>query len=242
MEANKSLKPRAILGVILILIGGLYFLENLNIIPARVSDVILSWPLLFIIIGSFILFNSRKKFIGMVFLIIGLLNFFPKIFPSFNIDHDLILPLLVIFFGIFLITRNRKSRDFENRMFNHVDADRNINKLEDVSIFGGGERIFHSDNFQGGNITAIFGGSKIDLSDCKMQEGHHYLDVTIIFGGTTLIVPDNWKVQVDVLPLFGGFSNRQVRNPDHFVDGNATLHIKGVVVFGGGDVKVRLFQ
>ncbi len=110
-------------------------------------------------------------------------------------------------------------------------------RLDDVAIFGGGHKFIVSDNFQGGNVTAIFGGSEIDLTRCKLAPGQNVLEVTAIFGGTTLIVPKEWNVVINVTPLFGGFSHKGMRGPNVVINPESTLVIKGVVIMGGGEIK-----
>ena len=63
------------------------------------------------------------------------------------------------------------------------------------------------------------------------------IDILAIFGGSTLIVPKEWNVILDVFPLFGGFSNKIRRAPETKIDMQKTLIIKGLVIFGGGEVK-----
>jgi len=55
-----------------------------------------------------------------------------------------------------------------------------------------------------------------------------------LFGGSSLIVPSDWNVKVEVFNIFGGYVDRRMSNQ---VDYNKTLVIKGVTIFGGGDVK-----
>jgi predicted membrane protein len=111
-------------------------------------------------------------------------------------------------------------------------------KIDDVAIFGGGKRILHSDNFKGGTITAIFGGSEVDLSNCKLAMGENVIDVMAIFGGMTILVPSDWKIIVNVFPLFGGFSVKGRKDPNVDYDPAKALIIKGVVIFGGGEIKI----
>lgn len=123
-----------------------------------------------------------------------------------------------------------------------LNNDGSVNKdvIDDVAIFGGGSKIIFSDNFQGGNITAIFGGSEINLMNCKLAEGENVLDVLMVFGGSTIIVPKEWNVVINVTSILGGFSNKSVRNPNLIVDQSRTLIIKGLTLFGGGEVKTYL--
>ena len=94
--------------------------------------------------------------------------------------------------------------------------------------------------FSGGNITAVFGGSEIILKGCKLSEGTSSIDILAVFGGTTIIVPNDWNVVMNVTSIFGGFSNKSVKDPSMFPDQSKTLIIKGLVVFGGGELKTYL--
>jgi len=138
---------------------------------------------------------------------------------------------------------------FENRFQNYEKRGRaryfasevNDDRIDNVAVFGGGKQILHSDNFQGGTITAIFGGSEIDLTQCKLAPGENYIDVLAIFGGTTIFVPKDWKVIVNVFPLFGGFSIKGKKDPSVDYDPTRALIIKGTVIFGGGEIKIEKY-
>jgi predicted membrane protein len=109
--------------------------------------------------------------------------------------------------------------------------------IESTSIFGGGSKVLFTDNFKGGNIVSIFGGSEINLVNCKMAPGLNVIEITALFGGTTLMVPADWRVEIDVLPLFGGFGDNRKKDPGKDIKQDATLLIKGIVLFGGGEIK-----
>ncbi len=239
MEAQKSVTARIVFGLALIVIGILYLLENLNLIPGELGDIIISFPSLVLLVGLVSLYNSKNKLFGSIVTIIGVLLMLPKIIPGININGDIIFPLIVIIFGGYLVLRSKTNNENpgENNSAKYFKGE-NKDRIEDVAIFGGGEKIIHSDNFQGGSITAIFGGTEIDLSQCKLAPGDHVLDVVAVFGGMEITVPANWRVQVDVFPLFGGFSNKYKRNPSLVVDQQSTLYIKGIVIFGGGELKI----
>ena len=109
--------------------------------------------------------------------------------------------------------------------------------INDTSIFGGGKRRFDSNQFKGGSIIAIFGGSEIDLLDCKLAPGENVLEVFAMFGGTTLLIPAHWKIKMDLVPVFGGFSDKRRRDAGVVSDDKDFLVIKGTVLFGGGEIK-----
>ncbi len=60
---------------------------------------------------------------------------------------------------------------------------------------------------------------------------HVYLVVS------TIIVPDDWNVKIEVVPVLGGFGDSRKLNPGRTIDTTRQLVIKGAVVFGGGEVK-----
>jgi predicted membrane protein len=236
-QENRNLPAsRLLLGLVIIGLGVLYLLDNLNLINFSVSYVIFSWPMVITIVGLSILLNARRKFFGTMVFLVGLFLLIIRVFPNINIDADIIWPLIVIAVGLSLLFQ--RSHVFSNGhgvFFHHRNE--NIDKIDDVAVFGGGEKSIRSDNFQGGNITAIFGGSQIDFVGCKLAEGRQYIDIVAIFGGTTLIVPKEWNVVLDIFPIFGGFSKKGYRMFDTETDKSRTLVIKGVVIFGGGEVR-----
>jgi predicted membrane protein len=190
------------------------------------------------VIGLFVLVNTEKKFLGGILTGVGALFLIPKIFPEIDYDGGIIIPIFFIILGIYIILKKRKTE--QPSIFNSDSSRVNKDKIDDVSIFGGGTKIISSNNFQGGNITAIFGGSEINLINCQLAEGDSVLDVLCIFGGTTIILPKEWNVVINVTSILGGFSNKAIRNPSIVIDQNKTLHIKGLAMFGGGEVKTYL--
>ena len=87
-------------------------------------------------------------------------------------------------------------------------------RLDDLSILWGKQKIITSDNFNGGKLTSIAGYSEIDLTNCKLDNKSVVIDILGIFGGSTLIVPKEWNVVVDVFSLFVGFSTEIIRTPE----------------------------
>jgi predicted membrane protein len=92
-----------------------------------------------------------------------------------------------------------------------------------------------SDQFRGGKITSIFGGSKINLLYCKPVEGC-VIDVVTIFGGTKIYVPENWNVKTEVVSIFGGFEDKRGNSVISRVDQSKIVVFKGSAIFGGGEI------
>jgi len=68
-----------------------------------------------------------------------------------------------------------------------------------------------------------------------LAEGKNYLEVTMIFGGSKFIVPEDWDIKLEITSVFGGFSDKRQRTivvPDK----SRQLVISGVAIFGGGEI------
>lgn len=237
MEENRgSYNTRVTLGIILIIIGGLFLFRSLGFLSLHIPHIIFSWPFVVFIIGLLVAINAQKKTFGYILVIIGVIFLIPRIFPDVYYDSGFIFPLVIIAFGIYVLVKNRGPKAGKISA-SGSDTGFKADRIEDVAIFGGGTKVINSDNFKGGNITAIFGGSEIFLNNCKLAEGNNVLDILFLFGGSEIIVPNDWNIVVNVTPIFGGFSNKIRRSPNAPIDTNRTLIIKGVAIFGGGEVK-----
>jgi predicted membrane protein len=246
MEDNRrNFSGRTTLGGILVLIGGLFLLKSLDLIFIGIPGIIFTPAFIVLIIGLLILLNSRKKVLGSIMVIVGAFWSLPRIFPEYHVNEGILWSAVIIGFGLHILLRNRNKNYEECKADSsgkfHRFSNSSIRKdfIDDVAIFGGGHRVVHSDNFKGGNITAIFGGSEIDLNDCQLAEGNNIIDVVAIFGGAEIRVPRDWHVIVNATPVFGGFSNKVVRDPGTPIDLSRTLIIKGVAIFGGIEVNSK---
>jgi predicted membrane protein len=228
MNKNSFLNPRIIIGIIFIALGTLFLLDNYNLVYFELPDFIFEWQMIFIIIGIILLITAHNKTAGVIFLFIGLFNYYPELWP-----------LIFVIIGLLIIYRRSLGRRFfKKHIQGKFDSSESVEEdFEDISIFGGGTRNYYSDNFKGGRVVSIFGGSEIRLTDCKLAEGDNYLEITALFGGNTILVPRDWNVQIDVMPIFGGFGDKRLKDPNMVFDTGRKLIIKGTVIFGGGELK-----
>jgi predicted membrane protein len=105
------------------------------------------------------------------------------------------------------------------------------------SAFGGHDARNASPAFRYAEVTAIFGGSTLDLRDATLAPEGARVEATALFGGADVIVPEGWALQVSSTPLFGGIDNR-TSNPGA-VEGKPTLHVNATAIFGGIGIKNR---
>ncbi len=225
----------AVLGVLVIAAGLLLLARNTGYLNESVSRIIFSWEMLLIAIGVVNIFWRQSLWSGIILIGVGsfflLVNFYHMPFSTWQ----LFLPALIILVGLKMIFGpSRMERGmFKQPMFNHTVGNEDF--FEDIAIFGGGERKVVTPNFKGGRMIAMFGGSKVDLSHCNIAPGDRpMVEVVSIFGGSGLLVPSDWNVKVEVFNIFGGYVDKRIASQ---IDYNKTLIIKGVTIFGGGEVK-----
>ncbi len=222
MNKGNKLQGRYLVGVALVFFGVLFLLDNYDILSFELPNFFFEWEWILILIGLFILVTSKSKTVGSVLVGVGLFNLFPDMWP-----------LILVLFGIYLITRGNEFNRFRKKSVKESDE----NYIDEVSIFGGGSKIISSPNFKGGRITAVFGGSELTFINSKLAEGENVLDIFALFGGSSLIVPKDWNVILKVTPIFGGFADKRFKDPNEVFDPEKVLIIKGLVIFGGGELK-----
>ncbi len=250
-------EKRYVAGMILVIIGMLLIIENLRFVPDFIPYWIWSWQFLLIGIGIFSLLTSENTgpgltliAIGTIFLLSDILpEMWPWVFDLFTNPSSLFWYLLIIIIGISLIIRGMRrapqdiaddDRSSHRKKWNtkrSVESDQDY--IDELTIFGGTEKIITTDNFKGGKVTTMLGGTDINLLQSELAAGVNVVDVFSMFGGFTLIVPPHWQVKIDVMALFGGVSDKRIIPPDTVRDNTRQLVIRGFVIFGGGDIKSR---
>lgn len=238
MEEKKKFDTRNIAAILLIAIGGLLFLDTFDIVNFSVSNIIFNWKTILIIIGVFIVTTRDNTTPGYILIGIGVLFWLPS-FADYNIRlYQVFWPLVLIAVGLVILTRrNVHGRNrWQKKSGVNPDGTLDTDYIDDVSIFGGGIKRYSTQNLKGGNVTAVFGGSEIDLITSKMSSEGAVVDVFTMFGGSKFIVPGSWKVKSEAVSLFGGLSDKRHIKPSEEVTEQVLL-IKGLILFGGVEIK-----
>lgn len=220
-------RKNLLIGLLFIVIGAIWALDNVEIIPWQIRHFLFSWENILIIIGAYLLLSKDNPKAGSVLLALGVffsLDNWLNIYVTF---WDL-WPLVFVFIGIYLITRNRKTEQIIAQPENESDI------VEDTAIFSGGDIVVSTKNFKGGTLTAIFGGSNIDLTTADISENTPVIDVFYMFGGSKIRVPQNWHVELRVTSLFGAISDKRLHSENTTPD--KKLIIKGLIIFGGSEI------
>jgi len=235
-NCNNKQDKRLGVGIVFIFIGALFIFSNIGLIPAAMRHYIWSWQMLLIVIGLFTLSGNKNRTVGLVLVSIGVFFILPGLFGMPRIGLGKLWPLVFVGVGAYiLIRRNREQKDFNIPEMEETTKKEDL--LDDLNIFGGSNKNISSKNFLGGRVTAIFGGGDYNFTNADLANDEAMIDVIAIFGGHKFIVPSDWDVTIDVVSIFGGFSDKRNALRNIQVNNNKRLVIKGLALFGGGEVR-----
>jgi predicted membrane protein len=86
-------------------------------------------------------------------------------------------------------------------------------------------------SFRGGSVTTWFGGGIVDLRDAVLDPAGATLRLNAMFGGGSLVIPADWRVEMKLVNIAGGIGDsRPGGNPPL---GAPTLRLEGSTLFGG---------
>ena len=236
-----------ILGGSIVVTVGVVLLANK--MGADIPYWIISWPMLLIVIGLYILVrHSFRNLTGLIPIFIGMVFLADRIIPDLTI-RPYLWPMAIIAVGLFIIFNPGKmgrgrsgSRRWQDNAGISGSSDSGSKAtsgeeyLDSVSIFGGVEKNIVTKDFRGGEITTLFGGSSINLSQADIKDTA-VLELTQIFGGATLVIPANWRLQSEMVSVFGGIEDKRVFQKEQMSEPAKTLVLKGTSVFGGLEIK-----
>ena len=225
---NQRKNKRALLGLLLVVLGGILIASNFDLFSFGWKHIVFSWQGLLILIGLFFMFSREAKATGWILIGIGAIFMIPDFIDVPWGWRELFWPALLLGVGGVLIARGVSRRQHQ--------IDEGPDYIEDMSIFGGGDKMITSQNFKGGRLTAIFGGSKYNMMNAGLAKGRNVVDIFTVFGGYKFIIPQEWDVRVEVSAIFGGFSDKRQFRKEVPRDPSKELVIKGVAIFGGGEI------
>lgn len=230
MPRNNNNK-RIVIGLVLITLAGLLFADSFEFIDFNWRNYF--WQLLLIVIGLISLAKNESRVTGIILIFIGGFFLADKALEfDFHIRH-LFWPTVLAVIGVLMIVRQKG----HHHIFSGREAINTDDIIDDTAIFGGSEQKIKSKSFKGGRLTNIFGGSSFDMLDAQLAPGKNYIDVFCMFGGSKFIIPADWKVKVEVTAIFGGFADKRKSISTSETSYDRELVIKGLVVFGGGEIK-----
>jgi len=235
-------------GLILLLIGCIFFLRNFGI---SIPHWVFSWHTILIVIGLAV--GAKRNFNGNGWLIMVLIGGYFTLQDIADLNFSRYgFAVILVGLGLFLILKpSKRAKYIEEKKkaeFGSLD-DLNVDTapsaktetadvddiVDAVNVFSGSKQHIYSKNFKGGEVVSIFGGCDLNLSQADFSDTI-VLEITAIFGGVKIIVPPTWTVKSDVVAVFGGLDDkRSVLSVTE--EPRKIIIIKGLALFGGVDIR-----
>ena len=204
---------------VLMAIGGIYLAADFY--PQLILKQLL-WPIMVILLGLFILIKPRKKY------------------KSHNWEKWCRMQQKRHYR---YARRHGRRHPHHTPHFSHFDSDfykadaeaTKEDSIELVSFMSGARKNITTKNFKGGDITVVFAGAKINMSQADFNE-KAVLEMTAVFGGAQLIIPAHWEIKSEMVCVFGNVEDKREIKP---VTGEPTkvLVLRGTIFMGGMEIK-----
>ena len=200
---------QALAGLLLLSVGALLFAQNLEVVNLR--QYWRYWPVLPLALGllKLLLGTTRgDKVFGVVLTAFGG-GQLARVLGYWSPGPADLVAMSLIAIGVYFVVRGVLGRP---------EVDIKAESLDWVSgfaVMAGFERSNNSQNFRGGDLTAVMG-------------------VFVMWGGIELRVPDDWTVDLRGMPILAGFVDK-TRPPAIATD--KRLVIRGLALMGGVEIK-----
>ncbi len=186
------MRRRLILGLLVITIGVLILLKNMNIIQESIGSLIADyWPIILILWGLSFIFErtgSGGKIIGSFILLLGVL-FLGRNLNWFYVDFSLwrkaVWPVLLILVGIGILTRSFSEGKSRFALMGGIE------EKEEWSL-------------NSGSYWAMMGSVELDLRKAEIPDGKTNLNLSALMGGIKVIVPADLTVVCEGTSILGG--------------------------------------
>lgn len=247
-KSEKSHRRGKVIGGILVASAGALFLGRE--LGMEIPHWLFSWKVF--LIGMGVVIGVKHNFLHpMAYILIAVGGAFivADFVPGFNI-RPFVWPVILILIGIAMMfkpyrKRNNKCDDkFRGHFGRHhragawgMGAEQSKEDfLDTTSFMGGVKKNILSKNFKGGDITNVFGGAEINLTQADF-EGTATIDLVNVFGGTKLIIPAHWEINSDVAAVFGSVEDKRPLQQGAMPGNKKVLILHGTSFFGGIDIK-----
>jgi len=233
MQIHAPERPRSQAAVAIAVIGLLVVVFGLTLLAGNLGftefhDLLRQlWPFALIVVGIVALLARRHNqvFLGLVLLLAGAWAYASQQHWLHVNFWAVFGPTLLILVGASVVWRA-----FNRKPYVIGTQDTYIRNL---AILGGGE-LRPEAPFEGAELVAIMGGTKIDLSNATMSGDTAVVEIFALMGGAELIVPRDWNVTVKLITFMGGVEDK--RRPST-LPATKQLIVRGFAMMGGCEIK-----
>ena len=217
---------QALAGLLLLTVGGLLFAQNLGLLNTR--QYWRYWPVLPLGLGLFkVLLGASRgdKAFGVLLLAFGG-GQLGRVLGYWSPGPADLVALSLIAIGVYFVMRGLFGRPPVDVKPDSMDW------LSGFAVMAGFERSNNSQNFRGGDLTAVMGGCEIDLRQASMRAPAS-LDVFVMWGGIEVRVPQDWTVELRGVPILAGFVDK-TQAPALATE--KRLVVRGMALMGGVEI------
>jgi hypothetical protein len=233
MSEKKPLSNGAILlGLVLIVVGALVLLDNMDVFSFH-FDLGDWWPLILIVLGVVHLWNNRNifDFSGLFLILLGVVFLLAELDRICWGDVWRYWPAVLILLGLSIVFKRNPVPIPGSGRSGTPSAE---SSLHVSNILAGTDRRVTSQEFKGGDVSNVLGGTEIDLLEAKLAPGDWLLTVSTVLGGVEIHVPRDWNIEVQPTSMLGGVDDHTRQTPQA---GGGRLIIKASALLGGVEIK-----
>jgi predicted membrane protein len=224
-------KQHLILGIFVITLGVLALVDRFNIF--HIGSIFQFWPTVFILIGLLKITGSKSRasiITGTIFIAVGMVLMLSHV-GLINFSWGDWWPVILIVVGIAIVFKDRSGGSRKEWFGENLFANEN-SSLDITAVMGGNKTVNNSQDFKGGELTAIMGGIELDLRTASIQQ-EAILNIWATWGGIVIKIPADWTVVNRGMAIMGGIEDKS------FASSTATkrLIITGTAIMGGVEIK-----
>jgi predicted membrane protein len=224
-----------VFGAFIIIVGLFALLDNLHLFDShRVQPF---WPLVFVALGALKLAQARRSghvIVGGVLVALGAGMTLQNL-GLIHFEWRQLWPVALILVGLNVIAKSFSSRGeavcLPSRRGQRDERLEHGSRIDASATMSGIVLKNDSQEFTGGDISAVMGAVEIDLRQAAIAT-EAVLHLSIIMGGVEIKVPREWSVSVNGSPMLGGIEDKTV--PPMTPGGR--LLIEGSVIMGGVEI------
>lgn len=169
---RRGMTGQVLLGLLVIAVGLLFLLDNLDII--ELHDALAFWPLVFVFAGVAKLLDTSTPhgyLVGLLGIGIGTVMILNRL-GLVDFSWRMAWPLLLIGAGAFVVYRAMRGQRATQGMAGDKPGapapGEDVRQLDVSAILGGFERRVYSQDFRGGEVTAVMGGCSLDMREASI--------------------------------------------------------------------------
>ena len=220
---------RAVIGVILILLGIGYLLDQLF----QLSIVATWWPLLIVLVGvNRLIRYPERPWWPLVIVAFGALLQVQRLAGwSINL-WALVWAGVLLVLGVWLVMPRHARR----AVIRQFSLPRNTDVLDEYVSFDDRRLRIESTQFRGGSVVVSFGAVQLDLRGATLAADGALLEVSAAFGAVEILAPEGWPLVITSNTLLGACENH-ARNTVGEDTPPPILHLRCQTVLGSVEIR-----